>query len=244
MTLPLATVATQFLDRPNLAKATAISYEIALLPFLEKYGRIHINLLDSKLVYSYLKRQSHLSSNTLNRHKVILQSLFNYAIEQGYAKTNPIGNSRRPKSYSSDNRKNRDRQQTITPRQFELLYEAVGNDCRLQLLVRLSNNTKASIRQLLALNLTDIDLETCQFTASTKDGEISLHHFSDDVTLCLKKYLRFYRHDHAEALFTAQHPVTNKVTRLSYRRVHQIWISTISSNIELANLRLQDIKNF
>ncbi|MEL7083964.1 MAG: site-specific integrase [Cyanobacteria bacterium J06597_1] len=247
MSLPLATVATQFLDRPNLAKSTAESYEIALLPFLEKYGRIHINLLGTKLIYSYLKRQSHLSSSTLHRHKVILQSLFNYAIQQGYAETNPLGNTRRPKQYEPSERKTRDRssaptRRAVTPHQYELLYQAIGHDCRLQLLTRLSRSSGASIAQLLALNVADIDRENHQFPVQTKEGQTNWYSFSEEDTPCLNKYLRFYRHNSSEALFTAQHPVTKKVTRLSYRRVHQQWLLVTQKVFEIENIRLQDIR--
>ena len=243
MSLPLATVATEFLDRPNLAKSTALSYEIALLPFLEKYGRIHINVLDHRIVYSYLKSQSHLSSSTLSRHKTILQSLFNFAIEQGYAETNPIGNARRPKRYSVEGETSSDRQRVITPLQFELLYRAIGNDCRLQVLTRLSHRSGASIRQLLSLNTQDVDLDRCQFTASCKNGHPRQYQYSDDVSQWLQKYLRFYRHSKSEALFTAQHPVTGNITRLSYRRVHQQWCVATKSNPKIESIRLQDLKH-
>ena len=242
MTLPLATVATQFLDRPSLAKSTALSYEAALLPFLEKYGRIHINVLDSRIVYGYLKSLSHLSSSTLNRHKTILQSLFNFAIEQGYTNTNPIASCRRPKRYSAPEKSRREPRLPITSTQLEQLFEAIGHDCRLQLLARLSQRSGASIRQLLGLNVNDLDPERRQFVAANQKGAPITYQYPDDITPWLNKYLRFYRHEHSEALFTAQHPITGKVTRLSYRRVHQIWCSITKYHPELNAVRMQDLR--
>ncbi len=45
MSPPLATVATEFLERQGLAKSTVQSYELTLLPLLAEYGSYPIDLL-------------------------------------------------------------------------------------------------------------------------------------------------------------------------------------------------------
>jgi integrase/recombinase XerD len=53
MSQPLATVATQFLERLGLAKSTIRSYESALMPLLSQYGRWPIELLDRQTLEDY-----------------------------------------------------------------------------------------------------------------------------------------------------------------------------------------------
>jgi hypothetical protein len=56
MTSPtLATVATQFLQRPGLASGTLNAYESTLLPLLTAYGSWPINLLERGEVVEYLQ---------------------------------------------------------------------------------------------------------------------------------------------------------------------------------------------
>ena len=55
MSLPLATVTTEFLDRPDLASSTVRSYELALLPLLRDYGSWPIELVDRSCLEAYLK---------------------------------------------------------------------------------------------------------------------------------------------------------------------------------------------
>ena len=54
MTTTLARVATQFLERPGLAAKTVDSYEYALMPLLQKYGRWPIEIVDRECLEDYL----------------------------------------------------------------------------------------------------------------------------------------------------------------------------------------------
>ncbi|MEL7334513.1 MAG: site-specific integrase, partial [Cyanobacteria bacterium J06560_2] len=97
MTIPLAMVATQFLERPGLAKKTVESYERTLMPLLNEYGSWPIEICDRTLLTEYLDGLSHLAYTTHHRHQAILQALFNYAVEQQHIKANPIAKLKRRK---------------------------------------------------------------------------------------------------------------------------------------------------
>ena len=91
MTSPtLATVATQFLQRPGLATATIKAYESTLMPFLAAYGSWTIDLLERHDVVEYLQGLTHLAYTTRRKQQATLQALFNFAVEQGHLKANPI----------------------------------------------------------------------------------------------------------------------------------------------------------
>ena len=69
MAITLATVATQFLDRPGLAQQTVESYEYALLPLLKKYGRWPIEIIDRETLENYLNELTHMAYTTHQRHR-------------------------------------------------------------------------------------------------------------------------------------------------------------------------------
>jgi integrase/recombinase XerD len=97
MSLTLATVTTQFLERPGLSIATQKSYELTLIPLLQKYGRYPIEILGRTAIEEYLNGLNHLAYTTHHRHQSIVQALLNFAVEQGYIRVNPIAHLRRRK---------------------------------------------------------------------------------------------------------------------------------------------------
>lgn len=60
------------------------------MPLLKEYGRWSIEIVDRQILSEYLNGLTHLSYTTHHRHQAILQALFNFAVEQGYIKANPI----------------------------------------------------------------------------------------------------------------------------------------------------------
>ena len=55
MTVTLATVITEFLSRPDLAKSTRRTYELALKPILTEYGSWAIEIIGKQTLIEYLK---------------------------------------------------------------------------------------------------------------------------------------------------------------------------------------------
>ncbi len=86
----LATVAVKFLERTGLAPSTIKTYELTLLNFLAEYGSWPIEIISKQTLIEYLDSLSHLKYTTHHKHQAILQSLFNFAVQQEYIKINPI----------------------------------------------------------------------------------------------------------------------------------------------------------
>lgn len=244
MTMTLAMVATQFLDRPGLAKKTVNSYESALLPLLSQYGRWPIEIVDRETVEDYLNGLTHLAYTTHQRHQSILQSLFNFAVEQGYIKANPIARLKRRKPDPDKGEHSSDTAiRYLTPDQLKHLYRAVKTDCRTHTVVRLLHRTGARISELLALDLADIDFDHQKFQVVGKGNKQRWCFYSDDVAQQLTTYVQYYRHQGGPALFTAQQPIAGTISRLSYRMVYQNWRQLISDIPELEGVRLHDLRH-
>jgi integrase/recombinase XerD len=244
MAISLATVATDFLQRPGLARSTVRSYEVTLIPLLAEYGRSPIEILTRQALQDYLNGLTEISYTTHHRHQAIVQALFNFAVEQGYLKTNPIAQLKRRKpdqskgEYSSDTVL-----RYLTPEQLTLLYRVVASDLRMNALVHLLHRTGARIAEILALDLQDLNLAQRKFQVIGKGNKQRWCFYSEDTDQTLARYLRYERHPSCPALFTAQQPFTLEISRLSYRTVHQRWTDLISPEPILAGIRIHDLRH-
>ena len=93
----LAIVTAQFLKRPGLNQKTIKGYESTLMPLLAEYGRWPINALERTDFAEYLQGLTYLAYTTRQKHQATVQALLNFAVEQGYIKSNPIARLRQPK---------------------------------------------------------------------------------------------------------------------------------------------------
>lgn len=233
-----------------MSQNTRRSYEITLLPLLEKYGYSLVSHLTRQQLEQYLNGLTHLSYSTHNRHQAILQSLLNFAVEQGYLDANPLTKLKRRKpdkekgEYGSD-----ELIRYLSPEKLVILYRLLKENCykreiyRLRSLVTLLHRTGARIAEILALDLEQIDLEKCRFQVIGKGNKRRWCFYSEDVASILEGYLKYYRHSGHQALFTAQQPFTKKISRLSYRRAYQSWKELIEKQPELEGIRLHDLRH-
>lgn len=245
MSVSLATVATQFLERQGLAKSTIRSYQGTLLSLLQEYGRIPIEIIDRQTICQYLNSLDNLSYTTHQRHQAIIQALFNFALEQGYIKINPIARLQRRKPDPAKGEHEADETiRYLTNQQIQLLYQTIAIDSRMNALVRLLHRSGARIGEVLALNITDIDWLNQKFYVVGKGNKSRWCFYSQDATEAMQNYLQYYRHKTSiSALFTAQHQFTGEVTRLSYRTAHKNWTFLIKSVPELTGMRLHDLRH-
>jgi integrase/recombinase XerD len=242
--ISLATVATQFLERPGLAKKTQQSYELTLLPLLQEYGQYPIEVLTRSTLEAYLNTLSHLAYTTHHRHQAIIQALFNFAVEQGYLKANPIARLRRRKPDAQRGEHTSDQSiRYLSPDQLKQLYQVVAPDVRLSAIVHLLHRSGARIAELLGLDLQDVNLSQQKFQVIGKGNKQRWCFYSDDAAKALDKYLRYSRHPGTPALFTAQHPFTGVVSRLSYRTVHTHWQDCTQKEPLLKGIRLHDLRH-
>lgn len=73
MTVTLARLATEFLERPGLSQSTRRSYQFVLMPLLVELGRLPVEMVSRQLISEYLQRLEHLSITTHHRHQAIIQ---------------------------------------------------------------------------------------------------------------------------------------------------------------------------
>lgn len=244
MSEPLAQVATQFLDRPGLAAGTVRSYECTLMPLLQQYGRWPIELLDRQVLEEYLNSLTHLAFKTHHRHQATLQALFNFAVEQGHLRTNPILHIKRRKPDPKKAEHSSDQViRYLTPTQLQLQYQLVQKDSRTETLVRLLHRSGARISEVLQLNLDEVDFEHQKFQVVGKGNRKRWCFFSDDAARSLEQYVTGYRHSGSPALFTVEQRLSGEVNRLSYRTAHHNWKKLIEGHPELKGIRLHDLRH-
>jgi len=244
ITTSLATVATAFLQRPDLAASTRRSYESTLLPLLQEYGRSPIEILTRQALQDYLNNLTEISYTTHHRHQAIIQALFNFAVEQGYLKSNPIAQLKRRKPDQSKGEHTTDAIiRYLTPEQLMALYRVVASDLRMNALVHLLHRTGARISEVLGLDLTHLNQEQRKFQVLGKGNKQRWCFYSEDAAHALECYLRYDRHAGCPALFTARQPIALTVSRLSYRTVHQDWTDLIAQKPALEGIRLHDLRH-
>ncbi len=244
MSISLAMVATQFLDRPGLAQKTVKSYEHTLLPLLAQYGSWPIEICDRTILTEYLDSLSHLAYTTHHRHQATIQALFNYAVEQQHVKVNPIAKLKRRKPDADRGEHGSDEAiRYLNADQIQRMYRAVEIDCRTHTIVRLLHRSGARISEVLALDLDQVNLEQQKFQVIGKGNKQRWCFYSDDAAQQLTHYLKHYRHYSCAALFTAQQPIAGSVGRISYRTVHKNWRQLTVNIPELEGARLHDLRH-
>jgi integrase/recombinase XerD len=244
LTVTLATVITEFLSRPDLAKSTRRTYELTLKPILVEYGSWAIEIIGKQTLIEYLKSLEDCSYTTHRKYQAILQSLFNFAVEEGYIKFNPIsGLKQRQPNPDKGEHKTDSMVRYLTPGQLNILYDSVKPDLRMNAIVHLLHRSGCRISELLALNIDDIDLSDCKFQVLGKGNKQRYCYFSSDAASVLSQYIKYERHTNINALFTAQQPVTKIISRISYRTVHESWRELISIYPELIGVRIHDLRH-
>ena len=244
MTVTLATVITEFLSRPDLAKSTRRTYELALKPILVEHGSWAMEIIGKQTLVEYLKTLEDYSYTTHRKYQAILQSLFNFAVEQGYIRFNPIrGLKQRQPNPEKGEYKTDGAIRYLTTIQLNLLYKAVASDLRMNAIIHLLHHSGCRIAELLALNIDDLDFTKYRFQVVGKGNKQRSCYFGNAAAEALNKYIKYERHNTVNALFTAQQPVTKVVSRISYRTVHEYWRKLITYYPELVGIRIHDLRH-
>ena len=242
--ISVATVTTAFLSRLGLALNTTRSYESTLMPFLREYGQMPIEILTRQAIKEYLNSLTDIAYTTHHRHQAIIQALFNFAVEQGHIRSNPIARLKRRKPDPAKGEHATDTLiRYLTPEQLTVLYQLVAPDFRVNALTNLLHRTGARISELLALDLDNLNFAQRKFQVLGKGNKQRWCFYSQDTAQALEKYLKYERHQGCPALFTAQQPFTLEVSRLSYRTVHDCWADLISQEPALKGIRIHDLRH-
>ncbi|NJN38875.1 MAG: tyrosine-type recombinase/integrase [Acaryochloridaceae cyanobacterium CSU_3_4] len=243
MSITLAAVATQFLERQDLAKSTRLSYELTLQPLLEHYGSWPMEIIDRSALEEYLNSLTHLAYTTHHRHQSIIQSLFNFAVESGVLKSNPIARLKQRKPDPEQGEHTSDQIRYLTPEQLQLLYQVTAKDARMNALIHLLHRSGARISEVLALDHAELDLEDRKFQVVGKGNKYRWCFYSPDVAQAIAKYCRSSRHTGHPALFTAAHRFSGQITRMSYPTAYQHWTRLTRPVAELSGIRLHDLRH-
>jgi integrase/recombinase XerD len=192
MTTTLAAVATEFLQRPGLALGTVRSYESTLMPLLQEYGRLPIEILTRQAIQEYLNSLNHIAFTTHHRHQAIIQDLLNFAVEQGYIKANPIAGLKRRKPDKERGEHDSDEVvRYLTSEQLAVLYRTVRSNARINTLVHLLHRTGARISEVLALDLEEVNLVQRKFQVVGKGNRQRWCFYSEDAATVLDHYLTY-----------------------------------------------------
>lgn len=234
VSVTLASLATQFLERSGLVRATIRSYESTLLPLLALYGSWSLEIIDREILVEYLNDLKNVTYITHNRHQAVITALFNFAVECRYIKANPISNLKRRKPNPNLGEHNSDSVvRYLTTKQLNILHQAVKKDTRFTALVHLLHSSGARIAEILALNLEDIDFTARKFQVIGKGNKQRWCFYNQDTDLCLNNYIKYYRFPNHPALFTAQKPNTQQASRLSYATAYSAWVKLTNGIPEL-----------
>ena len=236
MSITLARVATKFLERPRILPSTLKSYELTLIPFLKEYGRWPIDLISQQILESYINRLSSLSVRTRHRHRTIIKALFNFAVEQDYLPSNPLP---RVKQDSTERKATTIR--SFSPEQLVMLYGLVASDLRMHALVCLLHHSGATVTELLAIDLKDVDRVNRRFQVLGRGNKQRWCFYSAAASEVLERYITLERSSDCSALFTAQQYFSKQVSRLSYRTVHKHWANLIKSEPSLEDKHIYDL---
>ena len=242
--ITLAALATRFLERPGLANSTLRSYESTMIPLLKQYGRWSIEIIDRQVLVEYLNHLTDVSYTTHHRHQAVITALFNFAVSTGYIKSNPMAklSLRKPEAAKREHLPD-EPAHYLTSEQLKTLYHLVSSHPRLNAIVHLLHRTGARIGELLALDLDGVDWGNRKFQVIGKGNRQRWCFYSQDAEYSLSRYVQYYRYSSCEALFTAQHPLTKEVTRISYQTVYRDWTSLTHQSSLLKETRLHDLRH-
>jgi integrase/recombinase XerD len=238
MTITLAKVATEFLERPGIASSTLKSYELTLLSLLKEYGRWPIDIMSRQILEGYINRLTGLSLNTRHRHRTIIQALFNFAVEKDYLTSNPL-----PRFKQSPMAQKSIAVRFFSPKQMVMLYHLVAPDLRMYALISLLHSSGATVTELLALDLVDLDRINRKFQVDGRGNRQRWCFYNADTAAVLERYISSERSSDCSALFTVEQYFSKQVNRLSYRTVHKYWKELIKHDTALQNMRISDLRN-
>jgi integrase/recombinase XerD len=109
--------------------------------------------------------------------------------------------------------------------------------------VYLLHSTGARISNILAFDLSDVDLQNWKFQVIGKRNKQRWCFYSENIVNVLTHYLKYYRHPSISALFTAQQPFTKEVPCLSYATAHKSLVDLIDATPELQGIRFHDLRH-
>jgi integrase/recombinase XerD len=109
--------------------------------------------------------------------------------------------------------------------------------------VHLLYSSGARIAEILALDLSDIDFTARKFQVIGKGNKQRWCFYNEDTEFCLNNYIKYYRHPQINALFTAQKPNNQQVSRLSYATAYSTLVNAAKNIPELEGVGFHQLRH-
>ena len=244
MMTTLARLATSLLNDQSLSRRTKKLYEGILLPFVLDHGFRDVAAITRHDVENHLAGLSALSLRTHHLHQTVIHRLFAHAVEQNQIQVNPADHIRRRKpdpkklEHTSD-----DPVRHLSQAHVKLLFKAAFSNPRLHALVSLLYESGARISEVLATNLSDVDLALCQFPVIGKGNKRRWCFFGGMTTQALSTYKNGNRHHPHDALFTERGAYRNDIRRLSYASAYRDLQEATVRYVPLKGVRFHDLRH-
>lgn len=234
--LTLGRAAEEFLAARDLRPATTEAYADTLTMLKHDLGAdtplAHIHVDD---IQHFLTRWSSRAPATFNRHRSAVSSLWSWATDQQVATANIVDQV--PRREGASNQQQRDR--PIPYPRLAAIWDAQGTAARERALWRLLYDTAARAKEILALDVEDLDPDARSALVTGEYGHERVH-----WTRSTGRLLRDLIHGRTTGplFLTARRresddgDTTTGKARLSYRRAEQQW-SDASDGTTLHQLR-------
>jgi integrase/recombinase XerD len=99
-----------------------------------------IEIIDRPNLVEYLNHLTDVSYTTHHRHQAVITALFNFAVDMGYLKSNPVAGLARRKPIREQGEHATDKLvRYLTPTQLSVLYQIIKPDVRMSALVFTKN---------------------------------------------------------------------------------------------------------
>lgn len=111
--------------------------------------------------------------------------------------------------------------------------------------IRVTQGTQFSfqIAEILALDLSDIDFTARKFQVIGKGNKQRWCFYNENTDSCLNNYIKYYRHSNIDALFTAQKPNQEYVSRLSYATAYSTLKNAVKNIPELEDVGFHHLRH-
>lgn len=179
----------------NYSPYTLRLYHLQIRLLIRYLGDIDAESLSLDKVKEYLLHKQDKSPNTLACRIKAIRSVYGWAFEEGFIKTNPIRKLKEPKQGKRIPR-------FLTEEEIEIL----RCECKSSLdrsILELAYSTGMRISEIHRTNIKDIDFDNRMITTNGKGNKERVVFFDNTCKFWLKKYLK-ERNDDCESLFITE----------------------------------------
>ena len=187
----LSALADDFLAAVDLSDNTKRAYATSLEALIGDVGHRSVASIGRATIERHLRgRYADRAASTVNRHLAAISAMFAWAAEIGILDTSPAAGIRRRRQTRSRDAERRAR--PIPLDELQALWGDRRHDTRDRVLWRLLYDSAARAREVLGLNIEDIDFAKKRATVVGKGGDAETIQWSTDTARVLPAILRWH----------------------------------------------------